>query len=908
MKAETIVMTMLEWDFKQKLDASSTLTIHEEIMRNRKPLPTLITAFIILAITYVAIYFVFIDFFVDMWWFQSLDFEAYFWLKLLYRFIFSGVVTLFFFVLFFFHFWVASRYLGYQLPEDILLDDQKRQHFQRIAKLFMTGSSSIYIPISLALAIIIAIPFYQHWEQALLFFFGGNAGVSEPLYGNDAGFYMFQYPLYLLIQQELLTSAAVVLLATGVLYGLEHIVLPGQKKELPLGAKIHLSILFIFMMLFVIWGFLLNRFELLFSSDNQPVFYGPGFVDLRYNLPLIWFAIIAAIGLSVTVIFYLFSQRHRSKTPVFITLGSLLAALWLQYVHIIPEAMEKFIVKPNYSHIEADAMANNIAATLNAYDLKNIKTVDFPVDLDATKDIEQWSTKKHFENIPVWDREYLSDSYMQLQGIRPYYSFPTVDEDRYFINGHHQQVNLAAREINIEKLPKEAQNWENTHLRYTHGYGAVVSPAAQDAGIPIVWYLRDLNMSSNVGFSVKYPDIYYGKGKYSYALVPNKLISEEISGTLTNDTANYQGNAGIPVNSYFRKLLLSTYLKDEKIFLSPNVTKDSHLLIRRNIKERITTLTPFLHLDQDPYLVVGKERFYWIQDAYTLSNFYPLSLPTASVNGENSHPFNYIRNSVKIVVDAYDGHVDYYIADPQDSIINAYSRAYPGVFKPLNELPEELLQHLRYPRDLYYTQMKIYAKYHQTDSQLFYEQAETWQFANVANQTVLPYFITMDFNHCNDEEEFVLVNPMTPIHRDNLSVVGIAGTYDVENCNHNYKPGITIFKFPKAVQVNGPSQVNALIDQDPEIAAQFTLWNQQGSEIRKGRMVILPMDNSILYVQPIYMLATQTKIPELARVIVSIGNQVVMEKTLQSAFDRLKEMFIKGASASTSGITTNEGK
>lgn len=408
-----------------------------------------------------------------------------------------------------------------------------------------------------------------------------------------------------------------------------------------------------------------------------------------------------------------------------------------------------------------------------------------------------------------------------------------------------------------------------------------------------------------MGFSVKYPDIYYGLEAHEYAIVPNTLKIDNISGTSASDSKEYMGDSGIPVNSYFRKVLLASYLKDEKIFLSRFITQDSKLLIHRNIEERIRTITPFLHLDKDPYLVVGKDRFYWIQDAYTLSNFYPVSKPAEDDYLDGKQEFNYIRNSVKIVVDAYDGHVDYYIADSEDPIISAYSRAYPGFFKKLADMPDELQQHLRYPRDLFYMQMKIYAKYHQTDPALFYEQAETWQYPLVEGQPLMPYFLTMDFEHCDDEEEFVMINPMTSIHRDNLSMIGVASSLDSDHCDHSYKPGITIFQFPKAIQVNGPSQVDALIDQDPEIAAQFTLWNQQGSEVKKGRMVILPMGKSILYVQPIYMLATQTKIPELARVIVSIGNQVVMEKTLQTAFDRLKALFLKGADTSISGISSN---
>jgi uncharacterized protein len=876
-------------------------------MRNRKLLLALIGATVVIAIViYIAFYFVFIDFFVDLWWFKSLELQSYFWLKILYRFIFSGVVTIFFFTVFLFHFWIASRYLGLNPQPNVFIEDKNRQNFQKFADFFMSGSTKIYTPISLLLAIIIASPFYIHWEQALLFFFGAGSGESDSLFHNDVSFYMFQYPIYLLIQKELLITAILVFLATALLYWLEHIFIPNQRKEIPLGAKIHLSFQFLFVAMFIIWGFMLERFSLLYTDTNEPIFFGPGFIELRYKLPLIWLAELAVAAIYISGVVYVFSQHHRSKTPTVIAFLCLLAALWLQHVRVIPENLEKFIVKPNYNRTEAENMHDNILATLDAYNLDNIKTIDFTVKVDATQDIEQWSTKKHFENTPVWDREFLLDSYMQLQGIRPYYDFPSVDEDRYFLNGHHQQVNLAAREINIDKLPKEAQNWENTYLRYTHGYGAVVTPAAQDAGIPLVWYLRDLNMNTTVGFSTKYPDIYYGQGKYRYAIVPNSLPSADISGTLPSSVADYEGNLGIPINSRFRKLLLATYLRDEKIFLSTNINDKSKLLLRRNINERINTITPFLKIDKDAYLVVAKDRLYWIVDAYTSSNFYPVSKPSKENFQNGEHEFNYIRNAVKIVVDAYDGHVDYYIADEKDPIITAYNRAYPGLFKSLNEMPEELLQHLRYPRAMFYIQMKIYAKYHQTSSELFYSQAETWQYTQVAGNPLLPYYITLDFDHCNDEEEFVLVNPMSPINRENLSMIGIASTLDSTSCDHRYTPGITIFKFPKEVQVNGPSQVNALIDQNPEIAAQFTLWNQQGSEVKKGRMVILPMDSSILYVQPIYILATKSKIPELSRVIVSIGNQVVMEKTLEKAFERLKDLFIKGANSPKSGVSATE--
>jgi uncharacterized membrane protein (UPF0182 family) len=544
-------------------------------------------------------------------------------------------------------------------------------------------------------------------------------------------------------------------------------------------------------------------------------------------------------------------------------------------------------------------MQQNIDATLSAYDLKNINTVDLSIKLNATEDINTWGTQKRFENIPVWDREYIIDSYKQLQEIRPYYKILSVDEDRYFILDHTRQVNLAAREVNTAKLPPEAQNWENIHLRYTHGYGAAVTPAAQDANKPLVWYLRDLNMNSDVGFKVEHPDIYYGLEHYDYAIVPNKLKIDAIAGTDPSIASEYHGEGGIPIPSLFRKWLFSFYFKDEKIFFSTNISNQSKVKIRRNITERIHTVAPFLHLDKDPYLVINSDRFYWIQDAYTVSNKYPDSKPSEHDFLDGKQNFNYIRNSVKIVVDAYDGDVDFYISDPSDAIIQAYNNAYPGFFKHLDEMPVELKKHLRYPRDLYYLQMKMYAKYHQQSPELFYEQAETWAQAKVRGEPVQPYYQTMDFGNCNDSEEFVLIEPMTPVNRSNLSMIGVAGTMDKKACNDNsYKPGITIYKFGKDIQVNGPAQIEALTQQDPEISAQFTLWGQYGSVVEMGRMIILPMGHTVLYVQPIYIASAKDKMPQLTRIIVSIGNETIMDTTLWSAFNRLKQIFMKNAAES----------
>lgn len=878
-------------------------------MRNLKFIPAMILATVLgCLILFVAFHFIFLNLFVDLWWFQSINLGHYFWLRLLYKFFLSGGVTLFFFTIFFFHFWIASSYLGLNPQEEVLSNFDKNLRFQKFSEKFLYGSAKVYTPVALVLAIFIAIPFYDQWETTLLYFFGGRSAVADSVYGNDIGFYLLSYPIYRLIQPELLGTATLIFVMVGALYWVEHVFVPNQNKEFHPGAKIHLTVLIGFIVLFVVWGFMLQRYGLLYTNAHEPVFYGPGTIEIRYQLPLIWLGIVSFLAIAVSLVIFIFSEMHRNKAPLIISVVSFLCILGLREIELIPNLIEKYIVNPNPVRTEKPFIQHNIDATLDAYDLKNINTVNLQVKLNAAEDITTWSSQKRFENIPVWDREHLISSYKQLQEIRPYYQFINLDEDRYILKAnqqgdsqeeHPRQVNISAREINITKLPSEAQNWENAHLRYTHGYGAVVSSAAQDADKPLVWYLRDLNMSSPVGLDVKYPDIYYGEERYDYAIVPNKLKIADISGSNVGGdpglTQAYHGDGGIPISSLFKKVLFAFYLKDEKIFFSTNIGSESRIKILRNITDRINKLTPFLHLDNDPYLVVGKDRFYWIVDAYTLSGNYPVSKPQEYEFDGKKHRFNYIRNSVKIIVDAYDGDVDFYISDLSDPVIQAYDNAYPGVFKNLNEMPEELYKHLRYPRDIYSIQMNIFAKYHQKTPEAFYEQGETWQFATVRDKPVTPYYQTMDFGNCNDKEEFVLINPMTPVNRDNLSMIGIAGIMDKTHCGTDYKPGITVYKLGKEVQVNGPAQVEALINQDPEISANFTLWGQSGSSVEMGRMIILPMGNTVLYVQPIYLTSTKTKIPELSRVIVAIGNRVVMDTTLWSAFNRLKQFYLKDA-------------
>lgn len=832
-------------------------------------------------------------FIVEYWWHQDLGFRELFLLKISYRYILAAVITLFFFLIFFLNFWAASRYLGANTDNLDRLGRSERNRYLNWLNRLESGSLPVNAALSFILAVLIALPFYKQWEQALLFIFGPSAGVTDPVFGRDISFYLFSYPMYQLIQLELLIAFGVLTLALALIYGLQHQIMPDRIKEWPNGVRVHMTAVVIVTALIVVWGFMLQRYELLYTDVHDPQFFGPGFIEIRYILPLIWLSIVALLGAVLAGLFYLHTGRglmaFLGVAIVFVL------SLGIRQLHAIPNVISRFIVQPNPVRTEREFMANNIEATLSAYDLKNVKVIDMDPGT-PDQDVVDPELRSHLYNIPVWDPEYLDDVYQQMQAIRPYYRFTHVDVARYMVNNRLEQVNLAPRELDIAPLPSAAKNWENIHLRYTHGYGAVVTPTAQDGEQPMDWYLRDISQETQLGFKVEKPDIYFGEGELPYALVPNKLNIVDIPGVDEASSFNYMGDGGVPISSLFRKLLFSLYFKDENLFFSLNLNEKSRALFHRNIVERVQELTPFLRLDHDPYIVVTPKRLFWIMDAYTYSDMYPVSKRSEiQFNNEfNNTEINYIRNSVKIVVDAYDGKVEYYVADPTDPIIRAYRNAYPGIFKDISTLPPELMQQLRYPKDMFTAQLKVYDRYHQVTPELFYEQAETWDFAKVNDSPMRPYYFTTALEGYRDNEQsFILINPMTPIGRSNLSGLAVAGTPTVGaniDSSKGYTRQLVLYKFSREVQVDGPAQVSALIDQDPEISQQFSLWDQKGSRVLRGRIIVLPVGNSVLYVQPVYLASTSaTRIPELQRIILAMGNVVVMDSSLEQGILRLEQ-------------------
>ncbi len=822
---------------------------------------------------------VFVDFVVDLLWFNALHYEAYFWLRLMYKYIVFVSATLLFFLIFFLNFWVASGYLGASTSAGSKGKKERQgesRPYKDMVKLFRTGSLKLYTPFSLILAIVIAFPLYQKWETVLFYVFGRKAGVPDPVFGKDISYYLFSLPVYTILVHRLLVAFSLLFGGLLFLYWLEHRLLTGENRHLPRGAKVHLSVLLFLIVCIKSWDYLIQRDMLVYATSHVPLFSGPGYVEHWVILPLIWACLVAFIAVAASSAYFIHTRK--GLLYVVFTAAAFAGLTLLQYSPYLPSKVEKYIVKPNEITREKPFIKANIDGTLAAYKLKKVKIDEIKtltIPWTVTPDV-----KNLIHNIPVWDRDILDKVYTELQAIRPYYTFAKTDVGRYTIGNVYQQVYFSAREIATDRLPDYAQNWVNIHLQYTHGNGVVMTPAAQGGDEFMPWFIQDIPPTSRYGFKIAQPRIYYGTLDYPYIICPTSVGEFDYPRGQTNAISNYDGTGGVPLSSLFRKLVFSLYFKDKNIFFTTKTTGKSRILFRRNIQERIRTITPFLLLDSDPYIVVTSKRLYWLQDAYTTSAWYPDS-------AYFTEDINYIRDSVKILVDAFDGHVTYYVSDETDPLIQAYKRMYPGLFKPIGEMPEKIRKHIRYPIDFFEIQMAIYGKYHQTEPGLFYRQEDIWDFARINRRgkslEVKPYYLTLNLFDPNTPE-FLLLTPMTPIHRDNLRALAIA------RCDGKHYGEVVIYSFPTEEQVYGPSQIEALINQDTEIAKQITLWDQVGSEVIRGRMIILPVNKTILYIEPLYLkAASRSPIPELKRLIVSQGDVVAMERTLEDAFKELEK-------------------
>jgi hypothetical protein len=729
------------------------------------------------------------------------------------------------------------------------------------------GFSTLTLLIILAISIFLGAATSTGWNVVLCYLNQVPFGYQDPIFGNDISFYFFSLPFYQFVKNLALFGVVLTGMATFLFYFLLSGAIVKDEYgrigiEFPKFGKAtlsHLSLLGGIAFTLVALGYILERYSVLYSERG--VVFGAGYTDVNVQLPLITFA--AFVSAIIALIFFGCAKKPDIRPPlagiaflmVVIVFGGALAGLVQQYK-----------VSPDEFNLEKPFLLHNIKATRKAYDLEDIKEVEFPANYNLSFD----KLKKNnltIKNIRLWDWRPLMRTYKQVQLIRTYYDFNDVDIDRYVIGGDRRQVMLSAREINSEYLPEKT--WVNKHLVFTHGYGIAMSPVREISkeGLPIL-YVKDIPPKSQY-FEIEEPGIYYGELTNDYVIV--KTTTEELDYPKgeKNIYTTYKGKGGIEL-SLIRKAAMAARFGTLKILVSDSIKKDSRILFKRNIKERASEIAPFLKYDKDPYVVLSEGKIYWMMDAYTISDKYPYSEPEGDLN--------YIRNSVKVVISAYDGNVDFYVIE-EEPVIKTYMNIFPGLFKKFSAMPEDLKKHVRYPEDLFSIQVSKYAVYHMKDPRVFYNKEDVWEIPSEVYEedriVMEPYYLITKLPD-SEEEEFILLLPFTPKAKNNM-IAWFAARGD----HHRYGEKI-VYVFPKEKLIYGPIQIEARIDQDPAISQLFTLWSQAGSKVVRGNLLPIPIEDSLLYVEPIYLRAEQEdSLPELKRVIVSFGDRLTMQETLE---------------------------
>jgi uncharacterized membrane protein (UPF0182 family) len=721
---------------------------------------------------------------------------------------------------------------------------------------------------SAAIAAVFGFAASGEWDLFLRLVWAQNFSTTDPVYAHDIGFYLFVLPFLNLVQACVVVVTLSGTLMLGIAYLRTGNLRFSAKKYLEgdLKALRHLIGNGVLLLAAVAWGFYLDRYGLLTRSAGAV--FGAGYTDVHVVLPGLWVALGATLSLMGVLVWA--AATDAPRFAVFGVVGYLVVLLTA--LEVIPLAFQSLIVEPNELELETPFLRNNIALTRAAYGLDKID-VRFHTAETKFDAAQMQGNQSTIANIRIWDHRPLGQTFRQLQQIRSYYSFSDVDVDRYWIDGDYRQVMLSARELSAD-LPSRGNSWVNRHLQYTHGYGLAMCLAAEkdDQGGP-VFTIKDLPPKGSP--SVSRPEIYYGTEMGSYQIVPTAVKELDYPKGDQNVYTSYAGHGGVLLDSFWKKALFAWHQSDISIVLSSYLSPPSRIQLWRTVQQRVSQLAPFLELDRDPYLVVDQGRLFWIQDAYTIADGYPYSEPAPA-------GFSYIRNSVKVVVDAYEGDVRFYVVDPTDPVLRVYRAAFPGLFRPLDEMSSGLHQHLRYPQDLFEIQVDKFNTYHMTAPQVFYNREDVWaspreRFAGKTIQ-MEPYYVLMKLPGEN-RLGFLLMTPVTPRDRDNM-IAWIAARSDFPGYGETL-----VYKLSKDSLVLGPLQIEAMIDQDTTISRQLTLWDQRGSRVIRGNLLVVPVDQSFLYVEPVFLLAAETNIPQLKRVIVSDANHVAMESTLAKALE-----------------------
>jgi hypothetical protein len=807
-----------------------------------------------------------------------------------------------------------------------------RQIFSQVWYLGLIGGVAIAIliypqflltAIAVILSPIFAFILFQHWPKVLQYFHPTPFNSTDPLFGRDISFYIFSLPLWELLELWLMGLCLYGFVAVTLTYllsadSLSQGIFPGFSPQ----QQRHLFGMGGLLMLVVALSYWQSRYELVYSSRG--VSYGASYTDVTAQLPAYTILCVVAVAIAFYLLWrtFFWKPKSRYRSLVFYGLGIYLVLVVAAGV-VLPTVVQYLIVQPNELQREQPYIQRTIALTRQAFDLEAIDSTGFnPQGTLTEADIQK--NDLTIRNIRLWDQRPLLETNRQLQQIRPYYRFPDADIDRYTLKTdvtsprpsapqkssepkqeadeatERRQVLIAARELDYTGVPQEAQTWVNRHLIYTHGFGFTVSPVntVGPGGLP-EYFVKDISGNSSAlttsspaireSIPIGQPRIYYGEIDNTYVMTGTRVRELDYPSGSDNVYNSYEGLGGIEIGSAWRRWLFAMHLKDWQMVLTQDFLPETKLLLRRNVKQRIQAIAPFLKFDSDPYLVAAaaNEDFpsnpsylYWIIDAYTTSDRYPYS-------DTGSDGINYIRNSIKVVIDAYNGTVNFYIADPSDPIIATWSGIFPQMFKPLSTMPVNLRSHTRYPVDFFKIQSERLMTYHMTDPQVFYNREDQWQIPNEIygseTRPVEPYYLITSLptapvvGATSRTEEFILFLPYTPRQRTNL-IAWLAARSDGVNYGK-----LLLYTFPKERLVYGTEQIEARINQDPVISQQISLWNRQGSKAIQGNLLVIPIEQSLLYVEPIYLEATQNSLPTLVRVVVAYENRIVMAQTLEQA-------------------------
>jgi uncharacterized protein len=724
---------------------------------------------------------------------------------------------------------------------------------------------------ALAAAVLTGLYSASSWAEWLYALNATPFGRTDPVLGRDIGFYIFHLPVLELIHG--ITLATVLLAIVGVagahvasgnfaLDPVRGIVTNGKARQ-------HLSMLAAALMAVLAFGAWLRIPHLLTSQSG--VVFGASYVDVHARMPAYrLLAAVAVIG-AILAVYQAFSTRLRPILIAF-ALYVVVAVGGSLYAGII----QRFVVAPNEQVRETPYIDYNIRATREAFALDRVEERQLSGEARLSKaDLERNGAT--IENVPLWNDQQLLDTFGQIQEIRTYYDFVSVDNDRYTIDGKYRQIMLSARELNSRSLP--SRTWINEYLTFTHGYGLTLGPVNEvtPEGLPVL-FVKDLPLVSTVDLPVKQPAIYYGELPEHHVFVKTRTQEFDYPRGEDNVFTTYQGTGGVPLGGLFRRMMFAIRFRSTDTFFSPNLLPESRVLMHRRISERVNRIAPFLTFDPEPYLAISNGRLIWVQDAYTTSNRYPYASSAGRVN--------YIRNSVKVTIDAYHGTTVFHVLDTADPVAATIGRVFPGLFKPLGEMQEDLRTRLRYPQAIFAMQASMFATFHMTNPAIYYNREDQWEIPafEVGGQSVRmePYYTIMKLPG-ESGPEFIQMLPFTPRQKDNL-----AAWMAARNDGDHYGR-LVVFQFPKQTVIFGPRQIAARISQDQVIAPQITLWNQQGSEVIQGTLLVIPIEESLIYIRPLYLRAANGKIPELKRVIVAYQNRIVMEETLDEALARLFE-------------------